>query len=755
VVAASYRLSIDQYETGEVVGADEPFVATYQLLDAETPFRPRRTAGKPRMGGPQTALVVGPATEEIWTDELGRVRVQFDWDRLGQRDEKSTCWVRTAHAWAGPRWGGLHVPRIGQEVLVRFLDGDPDRPIVAGSLYSADNLPPYGLPGAATQSGIKSRSSKGGTAANYNELRFEDEKGAEELHLQAERDMSTVVKHCQTLWVGADRSLVVGQDETNLVRANRDLTVRSDDEQTKVKDSVLIKGAHDKTITGPVLQIYADDHSRKVDGEQELLEEKNKHEHVKQAYTLTTDKKFQLNQGDTSMTFRSKNVTLDSAGEIVVTAGGATVSLDQAGLTTFESPAGITLTCGGSSIAVTPGGVAIAAPAFTMAAGGGSKMSLGADAVAISSKKVAIEATSVCKLRGKKALKLQESEPVKAKKKGAGGGKGEKGERGPGARPRKSPQKGAVASSSSLAIHVVDLDGKPQEALAYEIKKPDGGTENGKLDQDGRGLAKSSKPGRFVVRFPELDAGDWEGDGTELGLEPPRTEAARHKARARERVPDIAREKGFLNWRTIWDFSGNAALKSLRENPNVLWEGDEVAIPSKSERQAEVVGGSAEYTVKRQEETWITVRPLDCELEPLDGIRYQARIGDPEINRGIIPPDGFVVLQVPPDARRGTLLLFESAEEEGSPLEWRFEIQPEALQNSTRDEAQRLVNLGLGTDVPKDDQRSDDQRLALLAYREHVGEPLADDDATAAEMVAMHDGAGTPNPDDGNPQGMA
>ena len=329
------------------------------------------------MGGPQTALVVGPAGEEIWTDKLGRVRVQFDWDRVGRRDEKSTCWVRVGQMWGGAHWGAVHIPRIGQEVLVRFLDGDPDRPIIAGALYNADNPPPYDLPAHATQSGIKSRSSKGGTAGNFNEIRFEDKKGAEELHLQAERDMSTLVKHCQRLRVGVNRGVVVGNDETNLVKGNRELTVKPDDERIKVKDSVVIQGAHDKTVIGPVLQIFADAHMRKVDGEQELVEEKNKNEHVKQAFTLTTDKKFQLNQGDTSMTFRSKNVTLDSAGEIVVTAGGATLSMDKAGLTTFESPAGITLTCGASSMSVLPGGVAIAAPAVTAAAGGGSKMSLG------------------------------------------------------------------------------------------------------------------------------------------------------------------------------------------------------------------------------------------------------------------------------------------------------------------------------------------------------------------------------------------
>jgi type VI secretion system secreted protein VgrG len=423
IVGARYNISIDQYESGTVAGSDEPFKATYWLLDSHAQFRARRTAKKPRMGGPQTALVVGPAGEEMWTDKLGRVRVQFDWDRLGERNEKSTCWVRVAEMWADARWGAMHLPRIGQEVLVRFLDGDPDRPIVAGTLYSADNLPPYELPSNQTQSGTKSRSSKGGTASNFNEIRFEDKKGAEELHVQAEKDMSTLVKHCQTLQVGVNRSIVVGKDEDNLVKGNRELTV-------DVNDSVVIGGDHDKTVTATVFQVYGGDHSRKVDGDQELVEEKNKNEQVKLAHTLTTDKKFQLVQDATSMTFKGTNVTLNSGGEIVIMAGGATVSVEKTGMTTFESPAGIKLVCGGSSLAILPGGIAIAAPAVTAAAGAGSTMALGAETAGVNSKKVIIEAEGVCSIRGKNKLKLQESDAVKGKKsQGAAseGGKASKG----------------------------------------------------------------------------------------------------------------------------------------------------------------------------------------------------------------------------------------------------------------------------------------------------------------------------------------
>jgi type VI secretion system secreted protein VgrG len=400
IVGATYHLSIDQYESGSVAGADEPFRATYQILDSRTQYRPRRTVGKPRMPGPQTALVVGPAGKEIWTDSLGRVMVQFDWDRIGKRNEKSSCWIRVAQAWAGARWGAIHIPRIGQEVIVDFLDGDPDRPLITGRLYNADNMPPYELPANATQSGIKSRSSPGGTGQSFNEIRFEDKKGEEELHIQAEKDMSTLVKHCQTLEVGVDRDIVVGNDETTLVKGNRETTVKGN-------DSVVVSGTHDETVIKAVTQIYADDHFRKVDGDQTLAVEKNKNEHVKLAYTLTTDEKFQLWQGATSMTFAGTNVEVDSKGTITLKAGGAVVTVDQAGKISMTSKKEVTLMCMGSALSLRPDGITVAAASIKAgAAGGASKMEIGKNQVEMKSKTVNIEAETTCSVIGKSVLKL-------------------------------------------------------------------------------------------------------------------------------------------------------------------------------------------------------------------------------------------------------------------------------------------------------------------------------------------------------------
>ncbi len=225
ITSATYSISINQHETGDTAASDEPFKATYTLLDSQTQFRPRRTAIKPRIEGPQTALVVGPSTDEIYTDKYGRVKIQFDWDRLGNRDEDSSCWVRVSQVWAGNKWGAIHIPRIGQEVIVEFLDGDPDRPIITGRVYNTDNMPPYTLPDNRTQSGIKSRSSKGGSASNFNEIRFEDLKGKEELHIQAERDMSTLVKADQSNTIGGNRTSTITGKDTTTVEKDRVVNV--------------------------------------------------------------------------------------------------------------------------------------------------------------------------------------------------------------------------------------------------------------------------------------------------------------------------------------------------------------------------------------------------------------------------------------------------------------------------------------------------------------------------------------------------
>jgi len=197
------------------------FSCSFTAIDSKQTFRPPRLTPKPIVQGPQTAIVAGPGGEEIYTDEHGRVKVQFHWDRYGKSDENSSCWMRVSQAWAGKTWGSIHIPRIGQEVIVEFLEGDPDRPIITGRVYNADATPPYGLPGNKTQSGIKSRSSKGGGSANFNEIRFEDKKGSEEVYIHAEKDQNNIVENDETTSVGHDRTEDVGNDEKITIGKNR------------------------------------------------------------------------------------------------------------------------------------------------------------------------------------------------------------------------------------------------------------------------------------------------------------------------------------------------------------------------------------------------------------------------------------------------------------------------------------------------------------------------------------------------------
>ncbi|HEU4927167.1 MAG TPA: type VI secretion system tip protein VgrG, partial [Vicinamibacterales bacterium] len=177
VVGASYELTFGDYESlPETAGT--AYRCSFAAMPSSQQFRPKRDTPKPFVQGPQTAVVVGPGGEEIFTDKYGRVKVQFHWDRRGKKDDKSSCWIRVSHPWAGKGWGAISTPRIGQEVIVDFLEGDPDQPIITGRVYNAEQMPPYDLPANKTQSGMKSRSSSGGGAANFNEIRMEDKMGS-------------------------------------------------------------------------------------------------------------------------------------------------------------------------------------------------------------------------------------------------------------------------------------------------------------------------------------------------------------------------------------------------------------------------------------------------------------------------------------------------------------------------------------------------------------------------------------------------
>ncbi|UOA28984.1 type VI secretion system tip protein TssI/VgrG [Pseudosulfitobacter sp. DSM 107133] len=259
VVSVAYDVLDGQYSAGTDFDREEGVLTTLELVPEDSAFRPARRTPKPVMRGPQTARVVGPAGEEIYTDQYSRVKVHFFWDRLGAGDETSTCWIRVSSAWAGAGFGFIQIPRIGQEVIVDFLDGDPDRPIITGRVYNAEQMPPYELPGNATQSGWKSESSLGG--GGWNELRFEDLKGSEEVYFQAEKDHNELVKNNETRHIGNDfaeevvnnatqdigvnRDETVGNNKTTDVGVNRTVSIGNNDTETVGVDRSLTVGANE------------------------------------------------------------------------------------------------------------------------------------------------------------------------------------------------------------------------------------------------------------------------------------------------------------------------------------------------------------------------------------------------------------------------------------------------------------------------------------------------------------------------------
>lgn len=319
LVRVSHDMRTSSYRAGEQGRYD--YGNRFEMIPFSTPFRPPRTAARGHVRGTQTAIVVGPSGEEIYTDQYGRVKVQFYWDRVGGFDENSSCWIRVSQELAGKNWGSIHLPRIGQEVIVDFLEGDPDRPIVTGRVYNATQMPPYTLPDNMTQSGIITRSTKGGGAANYNQIRFEDLKGSEVLLVHAEKDLTTEVENDETRTVGHSRSTTITQDETLVIqKGNRTETLQQGND----------------TLTLNVGNLAA------------TLDQGN------DTLTLSMgNRQATLSMGNDTLTLDLGNVSHTcSAGSYSVSAMSVSVT----------GNTGITLTCGASSISLTPASISITAP---------------------------------------------------------------------------------------------------------------------------------------------------------------------------------------------------------------------------------------------------------------------------------------------------------------------------------------------------------------------------------------------------------
>lgn len=243
-----------QPQMGEAAtGGSMGYSNTFQCIPFDVPYRPERKTPRPTIKGVQTAIVTGPGGEEVHTDEHGRVKVHFHWDRVGGMDEKSSCWIRVSQLWAGAGYGAMWIPRIGHEVVVDFIEGDPDRPIIVGRVYHGANVPPYPLPAEKTKSTIKSDSSKGGGGSN--ELRFEDKKGQEEIFLHGQKDWNIKIEHDEaedvghdvTVHIGHDRSKRVDNDQFESIGANKTIEVAKDHTETiHGNESITVDG--DETV---------------------------------------------------------------------------------------------------------------------------------------------------------------------------------------------------------------------------------------------------------------------------------------------------------------------------------------------------------------------------------------------------------------------------------------------------------------------------------------------------------------------------
>jgi type VI secretion system secreted protein VgrG len=318
---------------------------SFTCIPDATVFRPERTTKKPRIHGVQTAVVTGPPGEEISCDKYGRVKVQFHWDRLGKKDDKSSCWIRCSQTNAGKNWGAMYIPRIGQEVVVTYLEGDPDRPLITGVVYNAEQTPSYDPSANKTKWGMKSNSSPGGVG--FNEIRFEDKAGAEQILFQAQKDMDVRVGNTQRISVANDRHLTVHNNLKEKVLKNKDVQIDGKVQET-IKDNVLRK------IGGDEHQIVQGGRTESIEKDLNSTVTGDKNESVGKTWSLTADKDVQQKIG--------MNMALDAGMSVHIKAGMTLV---------LEAGMQLTLKAGASFIDISPAGIAISGVPLAMINSGG------------------------------------------------------------------------------------------------------------------------------------------------------------------------------------------------------------------------------------------------------------------------------------------------------------------------------------------------------------------------------------------------
>jgi type VI secretion system secreted protein VgrG len=456
LISVRHRAASNNYISHERQDAFD-YRNTIEAIPQSTPYHPPRNARRPFIQGSQTAVVVGKSGEEIWVDQYGRVKVQFFWDRAGTMDENSSCWIRVSQLWAGKGWGAIFTPRIGQEVIVDFLEGDPDRPIITGRVYNADQTVPYPLPDQQTKSTIKSMSSKGG--GGFNEIRFEDLAGSEDIFIFGQKDEDIRIQNDVREWVGEDRNLDVirdrkdqiGRDDHGDIARDHIEKIGRDHHLTiSGKEAIKITGSHSLQVTGDVIEVFSGNQSTQI----------------------TQD-----------LSISAQQVVISAMTGMTLSVGGNFITIDSSGVTIFGTM--VNINSGGSPLTGSPGSavspLSPTDPDIAATANPGDVSSVAANPGTLAT----TSATNVSPIvtspsAGSNAPTHNPNSPENQDKK------------------------------DWIEIQLNDQDGNPVPGEPYKITLADGTTvADGTLDDKGHARVDNIDPGTCQVTFPNLDKTSW------------------------------------------------------------------------------------------------------------------------------------------------------------------------------------------------------------------------------------------------------
>lgn len=458
ILAIQHRAANNTYISAGIQEAFD-YRNTIQAIPVSVPYHPPRNARRPFIQGSQTAVVVGKSGEEIWVDQYGRVKVQFFWDRAGNMDENSSCWIRVAQLWAGKGWGAIFTPRIGQEVIVDFLEGDPDRPIITGRVYNGDQTVPYALPDEQTKSTIKSMSSKGG--GGFNEIRLEDKAGSEQVFIFGQKDQHIRIKNDVREWIGQDRHLVVTRDQMEQVSRDKHDDIARDhiekmgrDHHVTVsgKEAISITGSHSETVQGNVIEVYQGNQSTQVTQNVYI---KGMQVVIEAMMGLT------IKQGPNFITLDPSGIAISGVPFVNINSGGSALS-------------------GSAGSAVSPLSPTDPAQADTANPGENDVPTANPDQLATAGATNVSPITSSPQSAASDAPTHNPNDPANQNKK------------------------------SWIEIQLNDQDGNPVAGEPYKITLPDGTTiADGTLDDKGFARVGNIDPGTCQVTFPNQDKKSW------------------------------------------------------------------------------------------------------------------------------------------------------------------------------------------------------------------------------------------------------